>query len=139
MRDVPFFSFFENISKKKHFRTPPKNAKTSYKKTKEHIKTPYKTTKSRSSRNKSKSSKDNNIINFNKSNISTKSSNYWKTLLDNNDYTFMNNFSQEQDVDVNRNCNSVILDNPYINQKEYKNLFSNMSFEDNDEEMNKSF
>jgi len=51
----------------------------------------------------------------------------------------MNNFSQEQDVDVNRNCNSVILDNPYINQKEYKNLFSNMSFEDNDEEMNKSF
>ena len=131
--------FFENISKKKHFRTPPKNAKTSYKKTKEHIKTPYKTTKSRSSRNKSKSSKDNNIINFNKSNISTKSSNYWKTLLDNNDYTFMSNFSQAQDVDVNRNCNSVILDNPYINQKEYKNLFSNMSFEDNDEEMNKSF
>ena len=50
--------FFEKISKKKHFRTPPKNAKTSYKKTKEHIKTPYKTTKSRSSRNKSKSSKD---------------------------------------------------------------------------------
>ena len=133
-------TFFSKIfRKKKHFRTPPKNAKTSYKKTKEHIKTPYKTTKSRSSRNKSKSSKDNNIINFNKSNISTKSSNYWKTLLDNNDYTFMNNFSQEQDVDVNRNCNSVILDNPYINQKEYKNLFSNMSFEDNDEEINKSF
>ena len=98
-------------------------------KTKEHIKTPYKTTKSRSSRNKSKSSKDNNIINFNKSNISTKSSNYWKTLLDNNDYTFMSNFSQEQDVDVNRNCNSVILDNPFNNQKEYKNLFGDEQFD----------
>ena len=131
--------FFEKISKKKNYRTPPKNAKTSYKKTKEHIKTPYKTTKSRSSRNKSKNTKDSNIINCNKSNVSTKSSNYWKTLLDNNDNTFLKNFSQEQDDDVNRNCNSVILDNPYHNQKEYKNLFLNISLEDNDEEMNKSF
>ena len=131
--------FFEKISKKKNYRTPPKNAKTSYKKTKEHIKTPYKTTKSRSSRNKSKNTKDSNIINCNKSNVSTKSSNYWKTLFDNNDNTFLKNFSQEQDDDVNRNCNSVILDNPYNNQKEYKNLFLNISLEDNDEEMNKSF
>ena len=53
-------NFFEKISNKKKFKTPPKSIKTSYKKTKEHIKTPYKTTKSRSSRNKSKSSKDNN-------------------------------------------------------------------------------
>ena len=131
--------FFEKISKKKNYRTPPKNAKTSYKKTKEHIKTPYKTTKSRSSRNKSKNTKDSNIINCNKSNVSTKSSNYWKTLFDNNDNTFLKNFSQEQDDDVNRNCNSVILDNPYNNQKEYKNLFLNISLEDNDEEMNKYF
>jgi hypothetical protein len=131
--------FFEKISKKKNYRTPPKNAKTSYKKTKEHIKTPYKTTKSRSSRNKSKNTKDSNIINCNKSNVSTKSSNYWKTLLENNDNTFLKNFSQEPDDDVNRNCNSVILENPYNNQKEYKNLFLNISLEDNDEEMNKSF
>ena len=131
--------FFEKISKKKNYRTPPKNAKTSYKKTKEHIKTPYKTTKSRSSRNKSKNTKDSNIINCNKSNVSTKSSNYWKTLLENNDNTFLKNFSQEPDDDVNRNCNSVMLENPYNNQKEYKNLFLNISLEDNDEEMNKSF
>jgi hypothetical protein len=131
--------FFEKISKKKNYRTPPKNAKTSYKKTKEHIKTPYKTTKSRSSRNKSKNTKDSNIINCNKSNVSTKSSNYWKTLLENNDNTFLKNFSQEPDDDVNRNCNSVILENPYNNQKEYKNLFLKISLEDNDEEMNKSF
>ena len=131
--------FFEKISKKKNYRTPPKNAKTSYKKTKEHIKTPYKTTKSRSSRNKSKNTKDSNIINCNKSNVSTKNSNYWKTLLDNNDNTFLKNFSQEQDDDVNRNCNSVILENPFNNQKEFKNLFLNISLEDNDEEMNKSF
>ena len=133
-------NFFEKISNKKKFKTPPKSIKTSYKKTKEHIKTPYKTTKSRSSRNKSKNTKDSNIINYNKSNASTKSSYYWKMLLllDNGN-TFTKNFSQEQEVDINRNCNSVILENPYINQKEYKNIFLNMSFEDNDEEINKSF
>ena len=130
-------NFFEKISNKKKFKTPPKSIKTSYKKTKEHIKTPYKTTKSRSSRNKSKNTKD-SIINYNKSNASTKSSYYWKILLDNGN-TFTKNFSQEQEVDINRNCNSVILENPYINQKEYKNIFLNMSFEDNDEEINKSF
>ena len=130
-------NFFEKISNKKKFKTPPKSIKTSYKKTKEHIKTPYKTTKSRSSRNKSKNTKD-SIINYNKSNASTKSSYYWKMLLDNGN-TFTKNFSQEQEVDINRNCNSVILENPYINQKEYKNIFLNMSFEDNDEEINKSF
>ena len=131
-------NFFEKISNKKKFKTPPKSIKTSYKKTKEHIKTPYKTTKSRSSRNKSKNTKDCNIINYNKSNASTKSSYYWKMLLDNGN-TFTKNFSQEQEVDINRNCNSVILENPYINQKEYKNIFLNMSFEDKDEEINKSF
>ena len=130
-------NFFEKISNKKKFKTPPKSIKTSYKKTKEHIKTPYKTTKSRSSRNKSKNTKD-SIINYKKSNASTKSSYYWKILLDNGN-TFTKNFSQEQEVDINRNCNSVILENPYINQKEYKNIFLNMSFEDNDEEINKSF
>ena len=130
-------NFFEKISNKKKFKTPPKSIKTSYKKTKEHIKTPYKTTKSRSSRNKSKNTKD-SIINYKKSNASTKSSYYWKMLLDNGN-TFTKNFSQEQEVDINRNCNSVILENPYINQKEYKNIFLNMSFEDNDEEINKSF
>ena len=130
-------NFFEKISNKKKFKTPPKSIKTSYKKTKEHIKTPYKTTKSRSSRNKSKNTKD-SIINYKKSNTSTKSSYYWKMLLDNGN-TFTKNFSQEQEVDINRNCNSVILENPYINQKEYKNIFLNMSFEDNDEEINKSF
>ena len=130
-------NFFEKISNKKKFKTPPKSIKTSYKKTKEHIKTPYKTTKSRSSRNKSKNTKD-SIINYKKSNASTKSSYYWKILLDNGN-TFTKNFSQEQEVDINRNCNSVILENLYINQKEYKNIFLNMSFEDNDEEINKSF
>ena len=51
--------FIFNISNKK-FSTPPRNTKSSYKKTKEHIKTPYKTTKSNSSRNKSKKSENNN-------------------------------------------------------------------------------
>ena len=67
--------YFFNISKRK-FSTPPRNTKSSYKKTKEHIKTPYKTTKSRSSRNKSKQTKD-----INKNNISTKSKIYWRSLL----------------------------------------------------------
>ena len=111
--------------------------KTSYKKTKEHIKTPYKTTKSRSSRNKSKNTKEINIWN-NKSNISSKSSYYWKSLLDNDD-TIMKNFSQENEFEVNRICNSVILDNPFINQPEYKNNFHNISLDDNDEDLNKSF
>ena len=57
--------YFFNISKRK-FSTPPRNTKSSYKKTKEHIKTPYKTTKSRSSNYKSKQTKD-----INKNNIST--------------------------------------------------------------------
>ena len=130
-------NFFMKLSNKKKYSTPPRKMKTSYKKTKEHIKTPYKTTKSRSSRNKSKNTKEINIWN-NKSNISSKSSYYWKSLLDNDD-TIMKNFSQENEFEVNRICNSVILDNPFINQPEYKNNFHNISLDDNDEDLNKSF
>ena len=129
---------FNKIFNKKKFSTPPRKLKSSYKKTKEHIKTPYKTTKSRSSRNKSKNNMDINMNYNNKSNISTKSSYYWKSLLDNDDLVF-HNFSQGYDIEINRICNSVIIENPYINQKEYKKLFYNISLEDNDEDLNKSF
>ena len=124
--------YFFNISKRK-FSTPPRNTKSSYKKTKEHIKTPYKTTKSRSSRNKSKQTKD-----INKNNISTKSTNYWRSLLF-DDERLINDLSPEQEIDINRNCNYIILENPYVNKPEYRFLFSNNSLEDNDEELNKSF
>ena len=124
--------YFFNISKRK-FSTPPRNTKSSYKKTKEHIKTPYKTTKSRSSRNKSKQTKDKN-----KSSISTKSTNYWRSLLF-DDEGAINDPSQEKEIDINRNCNSMILENPYANKLEYRFLFCNNSLEDNDEEFNKSF
>ena len=129
-------NFFMKISNKKKYSTPPRNVKSSYKKTKEHIKTPYKTTKSRSSWNRSKNTKDSNI--YFKSNISTKSSCYWKSLLD-NENNILKNFSQGQENEINRICNSVIVDNPYINQKEYKNIFYNISLEDSDEELNKSY
>ena len=125
--------YFYNISKRK-FSTPPRNTKSSYKKTKEHIKTPYKTTKSRSSRNKSKQTKDINKNN----NISTKSSNYWRSLLF-DDERLINDLSPEQEIDINRNCNSIILENPYANKSEYRFLFGSNSLEDNDEELNKSF
>ena len=129
--------FFMKLSNKGKFNTPPRKLKTSYKKTKEHIKTPYKTTKSRSSRNKSKNSKESNFGNS-KSNISTKSNYYWKSLLD-NENDIAKNFSQGNEVEINRICNSVILDNPFLNQKEYKDIFYNNSLEDNDEDLNKSF
>ena len=130
-------SFFMKLSNKKKFNTPPRKIKTSYKKTKEHIKTPYKTTKSRSSRNKSKNSKESNLWNS-KSNISTKSNYYWKSLLD-NENTIMKNFSQGNENEINRISNSVILENPYTNQEEYKDIFYNIFLEDNDEDLNKSF
>lgn len=123
--------FFFNISNKK-FSTPPRNTKSSYKKTKEHIKTPYRTTKSRSSKNKSKSDKDNN-----KSNFSTKSSNYWKSLLYVEEI-MNNNISQEINIEINRICSSVILENPYGNKNEYRLLFNNISPEENEEDLNKS-
>ena len=123
--------FIYNISNKK-FSTPPRNTKSSYKKTKEHIKTPYRTTKSRSSKNKTKKNKDNN-----KSNISTKSNIYWKSLL--YDEEIMdNNISQEINIEINRNCNSVILENNIDNKKEYKLIFGNNPYEDNEEDLNKS-
>ena len=124
--------YFFNISKRK-FSTPPRNTKSSYKKTKEHIKTPYKTTKSRSSRNKSKQTKD-----INRNNISTKSKIYWRSLLF-DDERGINDLSPEQEIDINRNCNSIILENPYANKLDYRFLFYNNSLEDNDEELNKSF
>jgi hypothetical protein len=124
--------YFFNISKRK-FSTPPRNTKLSYKKTKEHIKTPYRTTKSRSSRNKSKQTKD-----IKKNNISTKSTNYWRSLLF-DDERLINDLSPEQEIDINRNCNSIILENPYVNKSDYRFLFCNNSLEDNDEELNKSF
>ena len=125
-------NYFLKLSNKK-FNTPPRNTKSSYKKTKEHIKTPYKTTKSHSSKNKSKNMKEKN-----KSNISTKSSNYWKTLLY-DDETIINNYSQEQELGMIRNCNSAIFDNPYNNKDEYHHLFCEYSIEDNEEDLNKSF
>ena len=130
-------SFFMKLSNNKKFNTPPRKIKTSYKKTKEHIKTPYKTTKSRSSRNKSKNSKESNLWNS-KSNISTKSNYYWKSLLD-NENTIMKNFSQGNENEINRISNSVIMENPFTNQEEYKDIFYNISLEDNDEDLNKSF
>ena len=130
-------SFFMKLSNNKKFDTPPRKIKTSYKKTKEHIKTPYKTTKSRSSRNKSKNSKESNLWNS-KSNISTKSNYYWKSLLD-NENTIMKNFSQGNENEINRISNSVIMENPFTNQEEYKDIFYNISLEDNDEDLNKSF
>lgn len=121
--------FFYKISNKK-YSTPPRNTKSIYKKTKEHIKTPYKTTKSRSSKNKSKKNKDNN-----KSNISTKSRNYWKSLLYDENLN-NNNISQEIDFEINRICNSAILENTFINKKGYRDL---IYLEDNEEDLNKSF
>ena len=123
--------FFYNISNKK-YSTPPRNTKSSYKKTKEHIKTPYKTTKSHSSRNKSK--KNNNY----EINISTKSSNYWKSLLYDAEEIINNNISQEIDIEIYHIYNSFILENPFVNKKEYKLLFCNPN-EDIDEDLNKSF
>jgi len=121
--------FIFNISNKK-FSTPPRNTKSSYKKTKEHIKTPYRTTKSRTSKNKTKKSKENN-----KSTISTKSSNYWKSLLF--DEEMINkNISQDINIDINRNCNSIILENPY--KIDFKLLFSDNFSDDNEEDLNKS-
>ena len=121
--------FIFNISNKK-FSTPPRNTKSSYKKTKEHIKTPYRTTKSRTSKNKSKKTIENN-----KSIISTKSSNYWKSLLFDEE---MNNKNATKDlsIDINRNCNSVILENPY--KIEFKVLFNDNFSDDNEEDLNKS-
>ena len=130
-------NFFMKLTNRKKYTTPPRKIKTSYKKTKEHIKTPYKTTKSRSSRDKSKNSKEINLWNS-KSNISTKSNYNWRSLLD-NENEFTKYFSQENEIEINRVSNSVILENPFVNQKEYKYLFNNISLEDNDEEMNKSF
>ena len=129
--------FFMRLTNRKKYTTPPRKMKTSYKKTKEHIKTPYKTTKSRSSKNKSKNSKEINLWNS-KSNVSTKSNYYWKSILD-NENEITKYFAQDNEIDINRVCNSVILENPYSNHKEYKYLFNNISLEDNDEEMNKSF
>ena len=125
---------FFNISNKK-FSTPPRNSKSSYKKTKEHIKTPYRTTMSNSTRYKSKTNKEKDNK---KSNISSKISTYWKSLFFNED--MMNdNLSKDVEIDINRNCNSMILENPFINKKEYKFLFINNSRDDNEEELNKSF
>ena len=121
--------FIFNISNKK-FSTPPRNTKSSYKKTKEHIKTPYRTTKSRTSKNKTKKTKENN-----KSSISTKSSNYWKSLLFNEEMV-NKNIPQDVNIDINRNCNSVILENPY--KIEFKLLFNDNFSDDNEEDLNKS-
>ena len=124
--------FIFNLSNKK-YSTPPKNTKSSYRKTKEHIKTPYKTTKSHSTRNKSKKSKNNN-----KNDIRAKSSNYWKSLLFDFE-TINNNISQDFNIDNNQACNSVIMENPFNNKIEYKLLFYNNNFrEDNEEELNNS-
>ena len=130
-------NLFMKLTNNKKYNTPPRKLKVSYKKTREHVKTPYKTTKSRSSRNKSKNSKENNFW-TNKSNFSSKTSYYWKSLLD-NDNTILKNFSQENEFEVNRVCNSLILDNPFSNQKEYKNIFYHFSLEENEEDLNKSF
>ena len=73
-----------------------------------------------------------------KSNISTKSNYYWKSLLD-NENTIMKNFSQGNENEINRISNSVLLENPFTNQEEYKDIFYNISLEDNDEDLNKSF
>ena len=121
--------FIFNISNKK-FSTPPRNTKSSYKKTKEHIKTPYRTTKSRTSKNKTNKTKENN-----KSSISTKSSNYWKSLLFNEEMV-NKNIPQDVNIDINRNCNSVILENPY--KIEFKLLFNDNFSDDNEEDLNKS-
>ena len=121
--------FIFNISNKK-FSTPPRNTKSSYKKTKEHIKTPYRTTKSRTSKNETKKSKENN-----KSRISTKSSNYWKSLLFDGEM-INKNIPQDISIDINRNCNSVILENPY--KIDFKLLFSDYFSDDNEEDLNKS-
>lgn len=128
---TPEDKFFFNISNKK-MSTPPKNTKSSYKKTKEHIKTPYRTTKSRSSKNKSKSNKENN-----KSNISTKSSNYWKSLLYVEEI-MNNNISKDIYIEINRFCNSVILENPYSYKKEYRALFHSICPDEIEEDLNKS-
>lgn len=121
--------FIFNISNRK-FSTPPRNTKSSYKKTKEHIKTPYRTTKSRSSKNKAKKTKEKN-----KSSISTKCSNYWKSLLF--DEEMINkNIPQDVNIDINRNCNSVILENPY--KIDFKLLFNDNLSDDNEEDLNKS-
>lgn len=130
-------NFFMKLSNKRKYNTPPRNIKTSYKKTKEHIKTPYKTTKSRTTKNKSKNNQENNFWN-NKSNFSSKSSYYWKSLLD-NENQIMKNFSQGNEIEIKNVYNSVIIENPYINQDEYKNIFCNISLEDNDEDLNKSY
>ena len=37
-------------------------------------------------------------------------------------------FAQENEIDINRVCNSVILENPYSNHKEYKYLFNESTF-----------
>ena len=123
--------FIFKISSKK-YSTPPRNSKSSYKKTKEHIKTPYKTTKSRSSQNKSK----NNIENYKNINY-IKSSNYWKSLLDNEINKYNN--SQELNLNINTNCKSVIIDNPFLIKKEHNSTFYSITLEENDEELNKSF
>ncbi len=125
---------FFNISNKK-FSTPPRNTKSSYKKTKEHIKTPYRTTKSNSTRNKGKINKEKDKY---KSILSCKSSNFWKSLFSNED--MMNdNIAKDMDIDINRNCNSIILENPYFNKKEYRIHFCNISHDNNEEDLNKSF
>ena len=124
--------FIFNISNKK-FSTPPKNTKSSYRKTKEHIKTPYKTTKSHSTRNKSQKSKNNS-----KNDKRAKSSNYWKSLLFGLEM-INNNISQDINIDNNPACNSVIMENPFNNKIEYRLLFYNNNFrEDNEEELNNS-
>jgi hypothetical protein len=126
------YKLFYNISNKK-FSTPTKNTKSSYKKTKEHIKTPYKSTKSNSTRDKTKINKDKN------NNISSKSSNYWKSILADENDTMNDSSSKDVEIDINRNCNSIILENPFANKKEYKILFCNISQDDNEEGLNKSF
>ena len=130
-KNVADDKLFYNISNKK-FSIPPRNTKSSYKKTKEHIKTPYKTTKSRSSRNKSKNIKENN-----KDNNSKKRNNYFRSLLFDEEM-LNNNISQDMNIDINRVCNSVIMENPFGNKKEYRALFCNNYTDDNEEDLNKS-
>ena len=128
-KDILEDKFIFNVSNKK-FSTPPRNTKSSYKKTKEHIKTPYRTTKSRTSKNKTKKTKENK-----KSSISTKSSNYWNSLLFGEEM-INKNIPQDVNIDINRNCNSLILENPY--KIDFKLIFNDNFSDDNEEDLNKS-
>jgi len=117
--------FLLNISNKR-FNTP-KRVKFTYKKTKEHIKTPYKTTKSHSSKNYTKKS-----IVKNRSNLSSKSSYYWKTLLDNDEViNDMNN-----SIDLELLNNNIDLNKSFTLENPYSEFFG---INDDEEEHNKSF